>query len=106
LVKFHPFAPGSSNVAGDCDIRGGRRVDPARAQYFRACLSESKDNGYNCCAPIRLFSRAPAAKRQVNDAVSVVQAHPQFLMGFADHTFIGQSLIFPASAFFYIWSIN
>jgi hypothetical protein len=77
-----------------------------RAIFSRACLSESKDNGYNCCTPIRMFSGAPAAKRQVTDAVSVVQAHPQSLTGFADNPFIGQSLIFPASAFFYTWGIN
>ena len=60
LVKIHPFAPVSIYVAGDCDIRGGHHVGPrGRAIFSRACLSESKDNGYNCCAPIRMFFPRP-----------------------------------------------
>jgi hypothetical protein len=77
LVKIHPFTPFPSDVAGHCDIRGGRHVVPARHLIFSpACLRESKDNGCNYGAPIRMFFLRPAAKRHVNAAVSVALAHP------------------------------
>jgi hypothetical protein len=60
LAKIHPFAPVSKYVAGQCRIRGSHLVDPRERPIFScACLSESKDNGYNWCAPIRKFFPRP-----------------------------------------------
>ena len=98
LVKIRPFAAVSNDVAGD---RPG-----AGAQYFRACLSESQDNGYNCCAPIRKFFPQPGCETPRQSRGQRLSGAPQLLMGFADNPFIGQSLTLPASVFFYTWSVN
>lgn len=48
-----------------------------RAIFSRARLSKSKDNSYNCCAPIRMFSRGPPARRHVNDAATSFRRTPE-----------------------------
>ena len=108
LVKIHPFAPVSIYVAGHCYIRGGHHVDPARTPNIFARVLKRKQG--QRLQLLRAHSHVfPAARprnaKSITQSASL-QPHPQSLMGFVDNSFIGQSLTFLASVFFYIWSIN
>jgi hypothetical protein len=53
FILFRPFKSLWQKTSGAVITSTPR----GRAIFSRACLSESKDNSYNCCAPIRMFFR-------------------------------------------------